>query len=34
MNPDLFTLLVQKLETQSVFENNSSNRELQIAVKR
>ena len=34
MSPDLFTLLVQKLETQLVFENNSSNGESQIPVER
>ena len=34
MSPYLFTLLVQKLETQPVFENDSSNRESQILVNR
>lgn len=34
MSPDLFTLLVQKLETQSVFKNNSSNGESQIPMER
>ena len=34
MNPHLFTLLVKKLETQSVFGNDSSNGESQISAER
>ena len=33
MSPHLFTLFVEKLETQSVFGNDSSNGESQISVK-
>lgn len=34
MSPHLFTLLVQKLEAQPVFENDSNNGESQISVER